>query len=640
MVYHPETAVDPESKFPQGQFVLKLFKPDSIARWSAKSAGVRFFRNVNLDGSLDKIIRKRPCNTVIITDDPERFEQVSLKEKIVMDEQFQRVPVPVPAFSEPFCAYLSHCETGRLLKITPVKPISVMLVNIRNPGDKRWDSMGLPSSARILMGALKKAKYDVRYRNLHVDTDPRDFVFDCDCIGIGVYDDTILETIKLLNRIRSISDLPIMLGGPMVTLAPDYVAAHCDQADAFLRGEAEETLPELIHALFIERKQHGLMPLIDMSGIKGLYAAGDTWGVSGQFPETPRPENFERLDLFVDTGTTKDLRSGLEYSTSRGCPRACVFCSRIHGKKVRVYPDSVIRRHLETVHDAFSGSASKTGIAPDVFTVNINDDDLLMDPDRALRILELCRVSGFRIWGIQTSIDSLCANDTRERLFTILSGEPCFAGSQPLFWIGTDAFTSVRLKRFGKPGTSRMIENICDDIDRSGFLGYHYWIVTDAETDWPEFIDELFFLNRLSLKYPDSFRILPNSPTLIPYPSTPVYARRMNRKQHDRIVLKSILRIPGSPELDYPVVLHERPRDDYLYAMVEPFAVTPENLYTHPERFLNDIRENRVNNAIMECLRVLNMEIEVIQNSARKRELNRIRERILSYWTRDQDGLE
>lgn len=638
MVPHPRTAVDPESKYPPGKYVVKLFKPDSIARWSGKGAGVQFFRNIRLSGSLSGIMQKKSCNPVMITDDPERFECVSREEKILIDERFQRISVPV--YSEPFYAYLLKQETGLLLKTIPVKPVTVMLVNIRNPGDKRWNRMGLPSPARILMGALKKANHDVRYRNLYADTDPRDIVFDCDCIGIGVYEDTILETIDLLDRIRSISDLPIVLGGPMVTLAPDYVAAHCNQADACLRGEAEETLPELIHALFVERKERGLQPLIDMSGIKGLYAVGGTWGVSGEFTETPRMENFDTIELFVETETVMDLLVGLEYSTSRGCPRACDFCSHVHGKKMRVYPDRVIRRHLETVRESFSGIAQLSGNPPEVFTVNMNDDDLFLDPERALRILDLCRESGFRIWGIQTSIDSLRSKDIRERLFAALSGETFFVESQPLFWIGTDAFTSGRLKRFGKPGTSQMIETICGDIDRFGFIGYHYWIVTDAETDWPDFIEELFFLNRLCSKYPDSFRILPNSPTLIPYPSTPVYARRMNRKQQDSFVLKRVLRIPGCPELDYPVILHERPRDDYLYAMVEPFAVTPEKLYARPEQFLSEIRENRLNDAIMECLRVLNREINAIQNSARKRELNGVRERILTYWTRGQDGLE
>lgn len=615
--------------------MLKVYNPKTISWLSQKGALVHFFRHLEIS----EVFKSQKSLTVpvVITDRSDELERSLAKEKIFVGEVWRKVQLdddrPIDSL---YASQISDCP----LIATKPSSIAITVINIRNPGDKRWNSMGIPSSAQIVMGALKKAQHFVRYRNVVAGTDPLDFALDCDCIGIGVYEDTIFETIQLIDRIKKVSSLPILLGGPMVTLMPDYVIAHCNQADAFLRGEVEKTLPKLLEALFAERETHSIGSLIKMANIEGVYAQGETWAVSGDFQRAPIIENFDDIELALDMDAEPDPAAGFEYSTSRGCPRSCVFCSHVHGKKIRSYPDFVIKKHLEWMHESLVRSARKQGIRSDYYSININDDDILLDPDRALRILDMCRSSGFQIWGIQTSIDSLSSKSIREHVFSSIREHDYFVDSKPLFWIGTDAFISQRLRRFGKPGTSESIRQICEDIDRFGFIGYHYWIVTDAETDWPEFIEELIFLDTLCSTFPKSFRILPNSPSLIPYPSTPVYAARIKKGHFDRIVLKGLLEIPGYSELDYPVIRHERPKDDFLYAMVEPYAQTPEKLLVHPERFLQLIKENCVDNAIMECLRVLNMAIQTTSDLERREQMNRVRDHILSFSGIYQDRME
>lgn len=608
--------------------MLKVFNPETISWLSEKGAPIHFFRCLKKNGIFETNSQTSSKTPVIISDNPKKLEQNLTKEKILMTEARQNIHLNIDNLPELLFAY-------RVSEYSPIAShkhsISVTLINIRNPGDRRWNSLGLPSSAQIVMGALKKAKHLVRYRPVIAASDSLDFVKNCDCVGIGVYEDTIFETIQLIERIRKISDLPIVLGGPMVTLMPDYVAAHCDQANAFLRGEVEETFPKFLETFFAELTKPSITTLIKMADMEGLYTQGETWAVSGEFQLAPVINNFDDIELAIDQDNDPDPAVGFEYSTSRGCPRSCVFCSHVHGKKMRTYPDYVVRKHLTWMYGLLDSSAKKKQIQPDHYTININDDDILLDPDRALRILDMCRSTGFRLWGIQTSIDSLSSESLREKFFTQIQKRDYFVDAKPLLWVGTDAFMSKRLKRLGKPGSSESITQICADIDRFGLVGYHYWIVTDAETDWPEFIEELLFLDTLCTTYPNSFCILPNSPSLIPYPSTAVYTRRIKMGSLDRIVLKGLLETPTYPELNYPVIQHERPQDDYLYALVEPFAQTPEKLLIQPEIFLKLIKENRVGNAIMECLRVLNMAIQATLNAERRKQLNQVRERILSF---------
>ena len=65
---------------------------------------------------------------------------------------------------------------------------------------------------------------------------------DADLIGMTVITGTAPRSYELARRFRG-QGVPVVLGGPHVTLVPDEAAQH---ADAIVTGYAEDTWPELL----------------------------------------------------------------------------------------------------------------------------------------------------------------------------------------------------------------------------------------------------------------------------------------------------------------------------------------------------------------------------------------------------------
>ncbi|HPQ41693.1 MAG TPA: hypothetical protein PLV45_15080, partial [bacterium] len=435
---------------------------------------------------------------------------------------------------------------------------------------------------------------------------------------------------SLIRQIKESWDGPVILGGPMVTLAPLHTAAHCSGADVLFRGEVEHTLIDFLH-LYFASDPWGFRSLTQMLGIPGLCVRYPGGTILSSFDQVPEVETGRICNYGTGFLNENDLRYGLEFSTSRGCPRSCTFCSHVHGKHLRVASPEQIDHDLCTAAISLRKIGARSEY-PHLFSININDDDILINPQRAAFILDICRKHGFKLWGIQTSIESLRDPGVRADLFQRLSEPSGFVDDRVVLWIGTDAFSKVRLHRLGKQGSESDIERICEDIHSFGFFGYHYWIITDAESTWEELMGELQLMLRAKSNYPESFHILPNAATLVPYPGTPVYRQRLQQKVYPQIILQALLTIPGCPELDYPLVSHERPRDSYLYALVEPRADVAERLLTDPWRFINHIRAGRFGDAIMDALAILTLKIRDMENGCRRNELETLKRCIMERW--------
>jgi hypothetical protein len=124
-----------------------------------------------------------------------------------------------------------------------------------------------------------------------------------------------------------------------------------------------------------------------------------------------------------------------------------------------------------------------------------------------------------------------------------LVNEPSlFVHDRPLLWLGTDVFLPQRARRLGKGAfDAQVFRQLVEAFEQRKIYNYHYWISSDHLTGWPELFAEFSYLYSLLDRY-RYFGLLPHSPFIIPYASTPLY-RLLTRSAEwkKQIVLKKKL---------------------------------------------------------------------------------------------------
>lgn len=423
--------------------------------------------------------------------------------------------------------------------LPPVSLQRIRLSWLNPPRDLRWRTMGLPTSHLFLGMQLRACGFQVEVVPAVMEDLQPNFPSTFDLLGITLYEDLFSESIAWLQRLPLAPETWLAAGGPLVTLSPAAALYHFPQISLMIRGEGDVVLPSLLDALnrgdpdrlFLERgvalEKNGLM----------VFSAFDQ--VNHPLPETWIPDH-PNLDFIPREFLEKDL----ELNFSRGCRRSCLFCSRPHGRIQRRLPQPAVTifldeydrrlRQTTTVHDAASR------------TVNINDDDILQDPGFAADMLARLVERGFRIWGLQTSIQTLISRqgDIDREIIDLIADRRWYVGGNPLVWIGTDLFLTQRGRRLGKPTPPlASLGDLFTRFEEMQVDHFHYWISSDWKTDWPEFIEELNRIGGFMTGF-SRFGLLPHAPFLIPYRSTPVYARLVNGKQDGRIRFRSLLNAP------------------------------------------------------------------------------------------------
>lgn len=147
--------------------------------------------------------------------------------------------------------------------------------------------------------------------------------------------------LKLCSSIKRLNpEAAILLGGPEVSFDASQLLAQHPYIDYILRGEGEESLPELLQLLGAKNA--------DLSTVKGLtYREADT------VIDNPDRPLMQDLDIIPFPYEDLSLLQNkiIYYETSRGCPFNCQYClsSTIHGVRTfsmeRIKED--IRRFVE-----------------------------------------------------------------------------------------------------------------------------------------------------------------------------------------------------------------------------------------------------------------------------------------------------
>ncbi|MEN8221930.1 MAG: hypothetical protein ABFR36_01615 [Acidobacteriota bacterium] len=415
--------------------------------------------------------------------------------------------------------------------------------------DKRWDSVGLTAAPLFLGSALTDSGYNVNLENISLPvTDKAALYKNADLVGFTLFEDIILQFKEFLNNVPPDPGMLTAAGGPFISLSPLSAFYHFPEINIFVSGEGEIVFPKLLNAI----RSGDIHRLLQFYGFsfqrKGLILFSDY--TSSNIVDRP-----EKLIFHFNFSNKKELSNGLEMNFSRGCRNSCIFCSKVQGRKFRTLPV----KNIEQLLFAFLNRIKELDLGNENSKViNINDDDLLQDIVYARLVFKSIKNNNLTIWGIQSSITSFFHNNNRVKHETIdlISDKQLYKGSAPLIWLGTDTFIKSRGIRLGKPLPEiRMIYELISEFEKNGINNYHYWISSDHETTWSEFIEELLVIYDLNSKFP-RFTILPHSPFLIPYPSTPAY-KLINRSEIYRSRIKYRKIMKGiDPVFDLELVDH------------------------------------------------------------------------------------
>ncbi len=497
---------------------------------------------------------------------------------------------------------VEECYQFQAYSVEPImKPTSVLLIFPYSLKDKRWIKMGIPPSLLFLSSSLKSNSHSVEIKKIPIESEiiPED-IENFSWIGIPLYDELFIPVRKFIRSIKERFRVKIAVGGPMVTLSPLAVSAHLPEANLIVRGEAEETfgrILSLIHDPFSNIRE--------LFKIKSFLYRDDKILISSSFSEIPVPElKFSSMD--IDSIPDEELEKGLEINTSRGCPRSCIYCSHVHGKRVREGPLENIREWINSFKEKVESKNIRNSQA---FTININDDDILLNEKRAEKILKIIYESGFKIWGIQTSLETI--EEKRDFLNFIFNPEFYF-GNEPLLWLGTDSFLPERRKRLGrKPLNKKLIEELIEIFERKVARNFHYLILSDHKTDWIEFIEEILFICELQRSY-KYFDIIPTSRFLIPYPYTPSF-----RIIPIERIEKENLSIKGYPQFDYPIVKFAKPQNEHIFALLNP-SISFESSIS-PKDFVNSLSTKNFREVINILYSFLKLSVQRERNEQKRK---------------------
>ncbi len=311
-----------------------------------------------------------------------------------------------------------------------------MKILLVSPQSEVWTSRKhIPLGLGYLAAVLRQSHHDVQIYDAVVEDETLGTVLDrerYDIVGISSTTPLIYEAWKDAAEARRHGAVTI-LGGPHLTLMPEESLKR-DEVDIVVRGEAEDTILEVINALEATqdwdvekgKKWRGFDPSV-WSKVKSI-SFRDPQGNIIHNADQPLNGDIDRIpfpahDMFkIERYTNlQPLTDGLDPNaraytilTSRGCPYQCIYCSKaITGRTWRPRsPENVVKEWRWLVRDLH---ATEIGVTDDVMTLDI---------DRAKEICRLLIAEGLNTvpW---ITIHGIKAGNTDAELLGLMHRAGC-----------------------------------------------------------------------------------------------------------------------------------------------------------------------------------------------------------------------
>jgi radical SAM superfamily enzyme YgiQ (UPF0313 family) len=179
--------------------------------------------------------------------------------------------------------------------------------------------------------------------------------------------------LDLAQAIRSLNPHPsIIVGGAGVSAYPEYFIQN-PAVDFAISGEAEVSMPLFLETFKTSKTNFSLVP--------NLY-----YKDHGKIIGPTQTVHTNARDIVFVLKKTYETSDKIYFTTalSRGCPKACRFCSNFlsHGRTFRTIPVEVVQKKLSEIDRRQIADHKK-------ICVNFEDDNLLCDPEYFLSVLNV-----------------------------------------------------------------------------------------------------------------------------------------------------------------------------------------------------------------------------------------------------------
>lgn len=214
--------------------------------------------------------------------------------------------------------------------------------------------------------------------------------FDPEVVGITANTPQVKSAWRTAAAIKSIKDIPVVLGGPHVSVLPAE-SAERPEVDIVVRGEGETVwikICEIVERAKQNNPAFTARDLLDpqaqlLDGLLGIsYVTND--GQERHNPDHPPIADLDtlpfpayhhfKMDRYTNLQPATDAVDGAKsfsVMTSRGCPYRCTFCSQsIMPIKWRARsPESVLAEWQHLVHNM---GAQEIGILDDSANIQVD----------------------------------------------------------------------------------------------------------------------------------------------------------------------------------------------------------------------------------------------------------------------------
>lgn len=340
----------------------------------------------------------------------------------------------------------------------------IVLIEPRAPGLHVFSHWKLPRLGLPLLGAVLRDELGIIPTIYFQQISRLDWgeIGSSDLVGISSITSTAPEAYRILRKVKECGDIPVVFGGAHPTFLPDEALEA--GADFVVRGEGEQTFPELIRYLNGDRT-------LALEEIQGLSFA--TGGEIHHNAERPRPLHLSELpwpdlSLIKDFGRCKII----PVVTSRGCPHACNFCSvtEMFGRRYRFRETEDIIAELKALFEANPKA-----------TVFFYDDNFTANRARTVELLERMLEEGLtRRWSAQARVD--IARDPE--LLDLMKRSGC-----NMLYLGLESINPETLEQYHKAQTVEDVALAVKELHRRKIF-VHGMFVIGSDADTPATVSE------------------------------------------------------------------------------------------------------------------------------------------------------
>lgn len=274
--------------------------------------------------------------------------------------------------------------------------------------------------------------------------------------------DTCVRIARLIKELRP--GVKIVIGGYHATLMSEEIGLSPEARwiDFMIRGEGEEACRRLVNSL--DGRD-------DLAAIPSLSYKKD-----GVFVHNPRGENLDLGTIRLPIRDKRRLTWGYHIihskvelvETSRGCTRACNFCSMRHmyGRTFRTYP---ISRVLADIDDIYYQRKTRW--------IFITDDNMVLNPARVIDLCDAIIARNYR--GLNLVVQADCRSmATHDEMVAKMAA----AGFRSVF-LGIENGSARNMSSAGKGDIVSYAKKAIENCHRHGMMVIGGLIFGFAEDD-------------------------------------------------------------------------------------------------------------------------------------------------------------